>query len=285
MFVTLFIRVVFGLEKNFKRIFMNTGLHTFSKAWEQYSRDFIPLQVTRKSAPSRFSNSQFNYIMDVSPVVTFIINHTSVSYEYLSENTFSVLGYSPKEFIKGGVAFGLSIIEPSHSDALHNFIIPTLFEYVKKFSERGELDKVNFSFNYKVKKKNGAIVWIHETMSVIEVNEKGGPVLSLFHLIDITNSKKDEKIDFCVNKRSKNGQHTLIHSSSYALTKTTTSFLTEREEDVLRLIGKGYSSKQIAVHLEISIHTVNTHRKNMLEKSKCKNCSELIILYNNRVLS
>jgi len=42
--------------------------------------------------------------------------------------------------------------------------------------------------------------------------------------------------------------------------------LSERETEVLRLIGRGYSNKEIAVQLGISIKTVETHRSRSMEK-------------------
>ncbi len=42
--------------------------------------------------------------------------------------------------------------------------------------------------------------------------------------------------------------------------------LTDRELDVIRLISEGLSNKLIADKLELSTHTVNTHRKNIMTK-------------------
>jgi DNA-binding NarL/FixJ family response regulator len=46
----------------------------------------------------------------------------------------------------------------------------------------------------------------------------------------------------------------------------TTAQLTEREEQVLLLIGQGLSSLRIAEQLGLSIHTVDTHRRNIRQK-------------------
>ncbi|MEJ1239831.1 response regulator transcription factor [Chryseolinea sp. T2] len=51
---------------------------------------------------------------------------------------------------------------------------------------------------------------------------------------------------------------------------------TSREREVLELIATGYSSKEIAEKLRIAERTVETHRKNMLEKAEVKNTAELI---------
>jgi DNA-binding NarL/FixJ family response regulator len=42
--------------------------------------------------------------------------------------------------------------------------------------------------------------------------------------------------------------------------------LGHREEEVLRLIADGYSSKQIARHLDIAPSTVDVHRRNIMRK-------------------
>ena len=52
--------------------------------------------------------------------------------------------------------------------------------------------------------------------------------------------------------------------------------LTKRETEILPLIADGLSSKQIAGKLFVSISTVSNHRANILHKTHCKNCLELI---------
>ncbi|MTI39841.1 response regulator transcription factor [Fulvivirga lutimaris] len=44
--------------------------------------------------------------------------------------------------------------------------------------------------------------------------------------------------------------------------------LSSRELEVLELIVNGFTTKQIADQLHLSIHTINSHRKNLLKKSK-----------------
>jgi len=53
--------------------------------------------------------------------------------------------------------------------------------------------------------------------------------------------------------------------------------LSERETDVLVLVAKGCSSKEIADILHISVHTVNSHRKNITHKTGIKSVAGLAV--------
>lgn len=52
--------------------------------------------------------------------------------------------------------------------------------------------------------------------------------------------------------------------------------LTDRELEILRLIGQGKDSRQVAEDLHISLKTVDTHRGHLKEKLGLKNATELI---------
>ena len=53
--------------------------------------------------------------------------------------------------------------------------------------------------------------------------------------------------------------------------------LTDRESEVLLAVAQGLASKEIADKLCISIHTVNTHRKNITRKTSIKSVAGLAL--------
>lgn len=56
----------------------------------------------------------------------------------------------------------------------------------------------------------------------------------------------------------------------------TTLQLSQRELELLRWLAEGYSSKQIADYMDISKHTVDTHRRNLIQKTGCYNIVQLV---------
>jgi DNA-binding NarL/FixJ family response regulator len=59
--------------------------------------------------------------------------------------------------------------------------------------------------------------------------------------------------------------------------------LSDREKDILIAVAKGMMNKEIADKFNISIHTVITHRKNIMRKTGIKTISGLTLyaLFNN----
>jgi len=52
--------------------------------------------------------------------------------------------------------------------------------------------------------------------------------------------------------------------------------LTEREQEIVQLLAKEYTNNKIADELHISYRTVETHRKNIMQKTKTHNLAGLI---------
>ena len=62
----------------------------------------------------------------------------------------------------------------------------------------------------------------------------------------------------------------------FSIETATDTLLTPREREILALAKEGMFSKEISEKLNISIHTVNRHRQNILEKLQVDNMIEAI---------
>jgi len=52
--------------------------------------------------------------------------------------------------------------------------------------------------------------------------------------------------------------------------------LTRREREVLEMIGQGNTSRQIADRLNLSVYTVNNHRKHICKKIGLHSTAQLV---------
>jgi len=52
--------------------------------------------------------------------------------------------------------------------------------------------------------------------------------------------------------------------------------LSEREEEVMRLVAWGYTNKEVAAYLNISVKTVETHKTNLMEKLDLKGRADVV---------
>lgn len=70
-------------------------------------------------------------------------------------------------------------------------------------------------------------------------------------------------------------QRLVSHALGTADDKSPIDSLTDRELEVFRLIGQGLATGEIATHLFLSTHTIDSHRENLKRKLNLKTAGEL----------
>jgi DNA-binding NarL/FixJ family response regulator len=61
--------------------------------------------------------------------------------------------------------------------------------------------------------------------------------------------------------------------------------LTGRQREIVQLLAEGKSSKEVAVALDISVKTVETHRSNIMTRLNCHSITELVLYaYRNHIV-
>ena len=125
---------------------------------------------------------------------------------------------------------------------------------------------------YRHKTKSGDYIKILNQISIFEVDKKGVLKSLLIRLLDISFLDKTDYVnwDFKANGID-------IETFKNNIYTNRLTYFTPRELELIHEINKGHTNKQIAIDLEISEHTVGTHRKNILRKSNCHNFIELEI--------
>lgn len=92
-------------------------------------------------------------------------------------------------------------------------------------------------------------------------------------------------IDICDSKSQIENKLLQILTDKSSVLQEDNYELSQREKDVLVLIAKGMMNKEIADQLNLSVHTVITHRKNITRKTDIKSVAGLTVyaLLNNLI--
>ncbi len=103
---------------------------------------------------------------------------------------------------------------------------------------------------------------------------------SLFCISNCLEDKTHENIDYTIylyNTKEEIFEKVKNAFNQQEVIEEESEGLSSREIDVLKLVALGYSNKEIAEKLFISIHTVMSHRKNITEKLGIKSISGLTV--------
>lgn len=165
----------------------------------------------------------------------------------------SLLGFEPNELIDGGWCFWFSLISPCEvatiKSKIFNFFTTPLIHDVAKLQ-------------YHITDVEGKKICVKHEILIYELKKK---VFALNCIFDIS---EKEEIERCVKINGGHRGRNFLNDPF--------SYISSREEEVLKLIANGFSSKQIADRLSISNHTAISHRKHLIKKFQVKNTAQLI---------
>ena len=95
---------------------------------------------------------------------------------------------------------------------------------------------------------------------------------SIHHVIEGVTQMKTELLHTAVENLIQNGRKTLAERTTEA------AHLTEREVDILRLMGNGDSNKAMAETLGITLDTVKKHVRNVIDKLQARSRTHAAII-------
>jgi DNA-binding NarL/FixJ family response regulator len=95
---------------------------------------------------------------------------------------------------------------------------------------------------------------------------------SIHHVVEGGMQMKTELLHTAVENLIQNGRRTLAERTTQA------AHLTEREVDVLRLMGNGDSNKIMAETLNITLDTVKKHVRNVIDKLQARSRTHAAII-------
>jgi DNA-binding CsgD family transcriptional regulator len=193
-----------------------------------------------------------------------------VKYLFISSNFKNVLGLPFNEDMSLDEK-GLLIDDCIHRDDLP-FLISLqkrAFDYVFNLPHSEQRD-YKYIFEFRGKGAAGEYIRVVCQYQMLETKESGKPAL----LLGVMDISPDQDLKAPVKFRLVNFKTGDI--VNIPVIDNPGISLTIREKEVLKLANDGMMSKEISNKLFISIHTVNRHRQNIMEKMHVDNLSEAI---------
>lgn len=141
--------------------------------------------------------------------------------------------------------------------------------------DSSDLKKFKQINDYRIRLGDGSLLRLIEQHRSLETDPNGNIWLAL--------STVDVSPDQNISSPAQNRLVNIETGESFTLPSSNPNAeqyldLTKREKKVLELISKGKISKQVADELFISVHTVNTHRQNIIQKLNVTNTTEAVRL-------
>jgi DNA-binding CsgD family transcriptional regulator len=218
---------------------------------------------------------KYKALIDSFNGFVIISNYALGVYEYVSKGVYTNLGYDLSKFTnEEKTNFMFSIIKEDHRNFMFVTLFPTVLEYFKKNSTSSTGTDYRYSCCAQVKNVYDKYVWYLIDTVIIETDKNGFPIRTLITCTNIDQVKKDDCIYYNITKKNSDGVYQLMLEGTsdkriYDLKLTT------REIEIINLISRGNTNQEIAERLVISLHTVQTHRKNIMKKTKCSGTAEL----------
>lgn len=194
------------------------------------------------------------------------------------------------EFVSDSVKNVLQVLQPEDFtlDYVLNHIHPDDIKIVLEFEQTGgnfynqlpaeKIFQYKVSYDYRMAKTNGQYIRILQQVVPIQGDGEGGILRTLCMHTDISHLKKDLVMSISMLGLEGEPSYYNIHTVNPQAHRSASLF-TKAERQILALLLEGKTSQQIADTLCISKLTVNTHRRNMLQKTGASSIAELTLKY------
>ncbi len=208
-------------------------------------------------------------IISTGPFYYYIVDFYDMSLSHVSPSIMDIHGLDPAT-----VSF-YDILSTIHPDDM-DFVVKAEQRNLEFLYGTLGIDKVlNYKscFSFRSRMKNGDYAMLNHQALLLTLDEHGkfGKSLNIHTRIDHLTKTNTNQISLI----GLNGLPSYMNIDICDSTNPLVEF-SKRELDVLKLIAEGNTNNEIASQLFISPLTVKKHRNNILNKSNCKNTSQLI---------
>ncbi|WP_439130544.1 LuxR C-terminal-related transcriptional regulator [Polaribacter sp.] len=216
---------------------------------------------------------ELDYFYPYNSTFYCITNTVHQNFEFVSKNFSACTGLSREKMLEGGMDYFWSLFHPEDIK-LWLKSLNSLMTFTMTELDDEQRKRMSYTWNYRIKNAKGEYINIIQNTTPLQFDNAKKPIIGMAHYTVLNGNIA---MDICASAKylnDSNEYETLFYqnvSNSKLL-----GLISNRERDIIRLIITKNTSEAIAKKLNISIHTVNTHRRNILKKININSTYELI---------
>jgi len=205
-----------------------------------------------------------------------VTNTSDLSFEYVSKNFTPATMLSIQEMFEKGMKFWW---ERMHPDEVQNWLksLQDLMNFTMANVALEDRRRMTYTWNYRIKDGHDVFKNVIQHTTPMFFDEDGKPIIGLAHY-SVLDAHEILPIQATAKILNINDEYETLYYQHYGGYKLLSEHVSHRERDVLRLLALGYSNHEISEKLNISEHTVKTHRKNVMTKTHAKNTAQLVAI-------
>lgn len=221
---------------------------------------------------------ELDYYYPYNTTFFCITNTPEQRFEYISKNFTACTGLPNEEMLNGGMDYFWSRFHPDDINLWIKCLQDLMQFTMNNLSDEQRL-RMSYTWNYRIRNAKGKYITIIQNTTPLQFDKAQKPIVGLAHY---TVLDCDAHMDICASAKflnANNEYETLFYkneSSNHLL-----NIISNRERDIIRLLITKNTSKEIASNLNISKHTVDTHRRNILKKLNLSSTFELTQYFKN----
>jgi len=224
-----------------------------------------------------------NFHFTENTVAAFTCCGSRTGTAFLSENFTHVFGYARNLFIGGDLQF---LVKHMHADDLPPFVYFAERSTLNAIAWNESKEKAVHEICSRIRHAGGKWIWIKQRVIVLSVTPDRHIDKALL-LFDDCTAAKEAEFNQHISRVKKSRRNSKLLAMLAPVSMQTTretptaaleehASLTAREKEIIHLVSEGLSSKEIAAKLFISRHTVESHRKHILQKLRVKNAPQMV---------
>ncbi|WP_299888292.1 response regulator transcription factor [uncultured Lacinutrix sp.] len=237
----------------------------YKSVFESYDKPSLEIHINKLIELDKY--------LPYSSTFFCVTNTQEFKFEYISKNFGPCLGLDPDILKAKGMRYFWGRIHPEDVEVWLS-ALNHLMEFTLNEIPRDKRENANYTWNYRLKNADDVYVNIVQNTTPLMFDSRKKPIIGLAHY---TVLDANVKMGITASAKLLNAQneYETIYFNNFSQ-KLLSSGISNRERDVIRLLVLNFSSKEISQKLNISPHTVDTHRRNILKKLKISSTGELI---------